>query len=165
MFLGDFCKLNKTPSDGTCLGEPPGGFCDVGCCCCFTSLEVFLPSLLFDVIPHSSVIYRRVFTPILYFQPSSSQSDSRHFHLTFLGFSVTALPRVLRFWAGVFYPQVLFTLHSFPTFWQVLWLRCGQEHPIQDCPLAPSGWRMVLNYSYCRYKTIGLPIAPVSHEV
>ena len=25
-----------------CLGEPPGGFCDVGCCCCFfTSLEVF----------------------------------------------------------------------------------------------------------------------------
>ena len=22
---------SKTPSDGTCLGEPPGGFCDVGC--------------------------------------------------------------------------------------------------------------------------------------
>ena len=22
---------SKTSSDGTCLGEPPGGFCDVGC--------------------------------------------------------------------------------------------------------------------------------------
>ena len=22
---------SKTPSDDTCLGEPPGGFCDVGC--------------------------------------------------------------------------------------------------------------------------------------
>ena len=31
-FLDDFCKLNKTPGNGTCLGEPPGGFCDVGCC-------------------------------------------------------------------------------------------------------------------------------------
>ena len=35
MSLDDFFKLNKTPGDGTCLGEPPGGFCDVGCCCCF----------------------------------------------------------------------------------------------------------------------------------
>ena len=24
--------LDKTPSDGTCLGEPPGNLCDVGCC-------------------------------------------------------------------------------------------------------------------------------------
>ena len=47
---------------------------------------VFLPhwrffiSLLFDIIPHPSVDYRRVFTPILYFQSSPSQGDSRHFH-------------------------------------------------------------------------------------
>ena len=82
MFLGDFCKLNKTPSNGTCLGKLPGGFCDVGCCCCFASLEVF-PSLLLDIIPHPSVSYRRIFTSILYFQPSSSQSDLRHFHLNF----------------------------------------------------------------------------------
>ena len=67
--------FNKTSSDGTCLGELPGGFCD----CFFTSREVF-HSLLFDVMPHPSVSYRQVFTPILYFQPSSSQSDSRHFH-------------------------------------------------------------------------------------
>ena len=135
MFLGDFCKLNKTPSDGTCLEEPPGGFCDIGYCCCFTSLEVFLPSLLFDVIPHSSVRYCRIFTPILYFQFSSSQSDLQHFHLTFLGFFVLVLPQVLRLWASVFHPQGFLTLHSFPTFWHILWVRCGQEHPMQDLPL------------------------------
>ena len=42
----------------------------------------FFISLLFDIIPHPSVDYRRVFTPILYFQPSPSQSDSRHFHFS-----------------------------------------------------------------------------------
>ena len=78
-------------------GEPPGGNCDVGCCCCFTSQEVFLPSLVFDIIPHSSVSYRQIFRPILYFQGSSLQSDLQHFHLIFLGFSVTALLQVLQF--------------------------------------------------------------------
>ena len=130
MFLRDFCKLNKTPSDGTCLGEPPRGFCDVGCCCCFTSQEVFLSLLLSNVIPHSFMSYPWVFTLILYFQSSSSQSDLRLFHLTFLGFPVTVLPRVLRFWAAVFYQSGIFYLYSFPTFSHVLWLRCGQEHPI-----------------------------------
>ena len=46
-------ELNKSPGDGTCVGEPPGDFCDVGCCF-LTSLEFFI-SLLFDVIPHLSV--------------------------------------------------------------------------------------------------------------
>ena len=48
----------------------------------FTSLEAF-HSLLFDVIPHPSVSYRRVFTSILYFQLNSSQSDLRHFRVNF----------------------------------------------------------------------------------
>ena len=30
------------------------------------------------------------------------------------------LPRALRFWVGIFYPQALFTLCSFPTFWHNL---------------------------------------------
>ena len=91
------------------MGEPPGGFCNVGCCCCH--------SLLFNVIPHSSVSYRQVFTPILYFQPSSSQSDSRHFHFNFsepFCYSFTASATVLtgRFLpTGVFYP-----CRSFRTF-------------------------------------------------
>ena len=171
MFLGDFYKLNKTPSDGTCLGEPPGGFCDVGCSCCFTSLEVFLLSLLFNVIPHSSVSYRWIFTPILYFQPSSLQSDSRHFHLIFLGFSVTALPRMLRFWAGVFTHRRFLPCTPSPHFGTFNDSDAGMNTPsrIFLCAyphkVVPSGWCMVLNYSYCRYKTIDLPIAPVSHEV
>ena len=154
MFLWDFCKLNKTPSDGTCLGEPPGGLCDVGSCCCFTSLKVFLPSLLFNIILHSSVSYRSVFTPILYSQPSSSQSDSWHFHLTFLGFSVTALPWVLRFWAGVFYPQAFFTLTPSPHFGTFSDSDGDKNTPFRivlcACPhkVVPSGWRIVLNYSY-----------------
>ena len=37
---------------------------------------------LFDIIPYPSVDYRQVFTSILYFQPSPSQSDSRYFHFS-----------------------------------------------------------------------------------
>ena len=81
-------------------------FCDVGCCCCFTSLEDF-HSLLFDVIPHPSVSYRRVFTPILYFQPSSSQSDSRYFHFQPFRYLLTASATVL---SGRFLPTGVFYL-------------------------------------------------------
>ena len=52
-----------------------------------------------SLTPHPSVSYRRVFTPILYFQSSSSQSDSRHFHFNLPGFfcrSLTASATVLR---------------------------------------------------------------------
>ena len=38
--------------------------------------QVF-PTPAFNVIPRPSVSYRQVFRPILYFQPSSLQSDSR----------------------------------------------------------------------------------------
>ena len=52
-------------------------------CCCCSSFVVFLYShFLFDIIPHPSVDYRQVFRPILYFPPSPSQSDSRHFHFS-----------------------------------------------------------------------------------
>ena len=158
--IEDFCKLNKTLSDATCLEEPPGGFCDVGYCCCFVSLEVF-HSLLFGVILHTSVNYRRVFTPILCFQPSSSQSDSWHFHFN----SATVLSR--RFLpTGVFYlallPHILVRFCESDaggnTRCRILLSTCPQR-------FVPSSWRMVLNYSYFRYKTIGLSIAPVSHEV
>ena len=90
-------------------------------CCCCSSFAVFLYShFLFDIISHSSVDYRQVFRPILYFQPSPSQSDSRHFH--FFNYSIIFLVRVLGFWVGIFYPQAFFTLHSFLTFWHNLLL-------------------------------------------
>ena len=53
------------------------------CCCCYSSfVDVFHSHFLFDIIPHPSVDYRQVFRPILYFQPSPSHSDSRHFHFS-----------------------------------------------------------------------------------
>ena len=61
----------------------------------FFLFDFVLHSLLFKVIPHSSVDYRRVFTPILYFQPIPSKSDSLHLHFNlsdifFRNFIVTA---------------------------------------------------------------------------
>ena len=53
------------------------------CCCCYSSfVDVLHSHFLFDIIPHPSVDYRHVFRPILYFQPSPSQSDLRHFHFS-----------------------------------------------------------------------------------
>ena len=79
----------------------------------FVMLVAVLHSLLFDVISRPSVSYRQVFTPILYFQPSSSQSDSRHFHFNLFGpfcYSFTASATGLgeRFLlSGVFYLTLL----------------------------------------------------------
>ena len=62
------------------------------------SYVILFFSLLFNVIPHPSVDYRRIFTPILYFQPCSSQSNLRHFHFQpFLDLLFTVLPQALRF--------------------------------------------------------------------
>ena len=70
-------------------------FCNVGCCSSFIASWGH---------------------PILYFQPSSSQSNMQNFHLTFPGPSFTILPRAVWFWVSIFYPQAFFTLRSFPTF-------------------------------------------------
>ena len=122
-FLGDFRKLNKTPSNGTCLGEPPGGFCDFDCSCFWPHWRFFI-SWLFNVIPHPSVSYRHIFTPILYFQPSSSQSDLWHFHFNFSRlFIFTTSAMVLSdcfIPMGIFYP----TLLRFVT-----QMRAGTPHP------------------------------------
>ena len=112
--------------------KPPVGFCDVDCCCCFTSLK-FFHLLLFAVIPHPSVNYSQVYSYghllILYLQPSSSQSDFPRFYFNIFGGFI--VPGVLRFWAGVFYPQAFFTLHFFPTFMRIyVW---GVNIPLRIC--------------------------------
>ena len=47
------------------------------------------------------------------------------------GFSVTILPRALRLWAGIFYPEAFFTFHFFHTFLThfVTQIRAGTPHP------------------------------------
>ena len=105
---------------------------------------VFLPhwrffiSLLFDIIPHPSVDYRRVFTPILYFQPSPSQSDSRHFHFQPFRYLLTASATVLSghfLLTGVFYlmllPDIFGTTcfyQGFPGSWQLFLEICRASY-------------------------------------
>ena len=54
--------------------------------------------------------------PFYTFSPAHSIMIHDTFILTFLGPSVTVLPRVLRIWKSIFYSQSFFTLLSFPTF-------------------------------------------------
>ena len=58
-----------------------------------------------------SVDYRRVFTPILYFQLSPSQSDLRHFHFQPFRYLLTASATVL---SGHFLPTGVFYLTLLP---------------------------------------------------
>ena len=83
-------------------------------------LVAVLHSLLFDVTPHPFVSYSRDFTPILYFQPSSSQTDTWHFHFNLsrpFFHSFTASATILRghfLPTGVFYLKALLP-HIFAT--------------------------------------------------
>ena len=153
-----------------CLGEPPGGFCDVSCCCCFSPLEVFTFPCYFSL---PLALHPGFWGP--WRPPLALSSTLTNFScFTFCqAFFITFLLRALRFWVGIFYPQAFFfTLHSFPIF---LARFCdsdaGTNTPSRiflcACPhrVVPSGWRMDLNNSHCSYKTIDLSIAPVSYEV
>ena len=97
------------------------------CCCCYSSfVDVFHSHFLFDIIPHPSVDYRQVFRPILYFQPSPSQSDLQQFHFAITPLSPYASATVL---GGHFLPTGVFYLtlipdifDTFSTFWHNLLL-------------------------------------------
>ena len=86
-------------------------------CRCSSFCRFLHLNLLFDIIPHLSVDYRRVFTPVLYFQPSPSESDSRYFHFQLFRYFLTASATFLsrRFLpSAVFYLTLLhqhFNLH------------------------------------------------------
>ena len=116
-----------------CLGEPPGGFCDVGCCCCcFSSLEIFTFPGYFTLPP---ALHPGLWCP---WRPPPARSSTLATFSCFIlpGFSVTVLPRALRFWVGIFYQQAFFILRSLTDiFGTLLWLRCVQEQPIQHPPL------------------------------
>ena len=79
-------------------------------CCCVSFVDVLHSHLLFDIIPHSSMDYRWVFTPILYFQASPLQIDSRYFHFQPFRYLLTASATVF---SGHSLPIVVFTLCSF----------------------------------------------------
>ena len=96
--------------------------------CCCSSFIVVLHWLLFNVIPHSSVDYRWVFKPILYFQPSPLQSDSRHFHFQIFRDLLTVSATVL---SGRFLP---YALHRY------FWLNLSLSRPPWKLAVLP--WRL-----------------------
>ena len=88
------------------LGEPPGGFCDVGCCFCF-----YVSGLPFHAT--GTPPWRLELVKV----STSSELYPGYFRLLY--FSVTILPRALQFLVGIFYPQAFFTLRFFPTFGKI----------------------------------------------
>ena len=68
---------------------------------------------------------------------TSSPAHRRAICDTFIfNHSVIFLPRALRFWVDIFYPQAFFTLCSFPTFWHNLLL--------SRLPWEPGSWQLFL---------------------
>ena len=147
--------------------------------------EVFLMLFIVVVLPHWKFLRARATFPC--YQHSTLASQAREglhqlwtlpwllsIALLLPGFSITALPRALRFWVGAFYLQAFFYLALLT---HILSRFCdsdaGRNTPsrillwpaLTKLSLAAEDWRMILNYSYCRYKTIGFPIVPVCHEV
>ena len=127
-----FCKLNKTPRDGTCLGQPPGSFFDVGCCC-FTSVEVFtFPSYFF-----MSLALHPGFSGPWRPPPALSSTMTTFGCFTFARLfrhNLTASATVV---SGHFLPTGVFYLALFPHIFARFYdSDAGQDHRIQDPPLS-----------------------------
>ena len=169
-FAQDFCKFNKTPSDDTFLEEPTGGVFDVGYCCCFTSLDVFTCPGYLSLLPALHPGFPGPWRPPPALSSTLATFDcftfARLFHHSF-----TASATVL---SGCFLPTVVFYLALLT---HILSRFCdsdaGRNSPsrilfwpaLTKLFVAAEDWRMVLNYSFCRYKTIGFKIVPVCYEV
>ena len=111
----------KTPSDGTCLGEPLGGFCVVVHFWCCVSSFIFICWCFSFCWCCISIWFSGYFamSPALHSgfsdpwrPPPALSSNLDYFWLPLL----FHLPPALRFWVGIFYPQAFFTLCSFSTF-------------------------------------------------
>ena len=162
------CKANSTklPAMVLCLGEHPGGFCDVGCCCVvFLTGGFYVSGLLFPCHRHST--------------PASQTREGLHWlwvlpwllsvALLLPGFSITVLLRALRFWVGIIYPQTFFTLRSFTDIFGTF---CDSDagrtpNPVSFSVLALTELSLPADAELHigSYKTIDLSIAPVSHEI
>ena len=115
-----------------CLGEPLRRF--LRCWLLFLILISFLYlhfifDLHFVVVHHFSFFFIHIFFSTSSLTLPWAIGDFLHQFYTFspahrrvirdtfiFNHSVIFLPRALRFWVGIFYPQAFFTLRSFPTF-------------------------------------------------
>ena len=114
-------QKSKTFNNRTCLGEPPGGFCDVSChfifvssfCCCSSFVNVLHSHFLFGIIPHPSVDYRRgCYTPFYTFSPAHCRVIHDTFHFQPFCYLLTASATVL---SGHFLPTGVFYLTLLPS--------------------------------------------------
>ena len=118
-FFWVYNQKSKTLSDGTCLGEPLGGFWDVGFVVALHLLMFFIQIFFSTSSLTLPWTIARFLDPFCTFSPA----HRRVIRNTFIfNHSVIFIPRALRFWVDIFYSQVLFTLCSFPTFWHNLLL-------------------------------------------
>ena len=131
-------RLNKTPSDDTCLGEPPGGFCDVGYCF-LTSLEVSH----FIAFPCHPSPFRELSTG---FSTHSYRECYSFEWAIFARIFYPTLPRfMIQIRAGTPHPGS----SSVPA--------------LTELSLPADAWTWTIDLGLS-YKTNDLSIAPVSHE-
>ena len=111
--------------------------------------------------------------PFYTFSPAHHRVICHTFIWTFLGFSVTILPRAVRFWAGIFYQQAFFTLHPFPKFWHVFVteMRAETPHPgsssvpfLTELSLLDGAWSWT-NHIVETRPLVYLSKAPMSRDV
>ena len=103
-----------------------------------------------DVFTFPDFFFHATGTPPLLLKPLKPLS-ALSFNLASLG--CYTFPRLFgHILSGHFLPTGPFYLallpHIFGTFYPILLCACPHK-------VVPTGWRMALNYSYCRYKTIG----------
>ena len=103
------------------LGRTPRRFlwCWSSFCCCYSSFVDVLPSHFFSFSLTLPWTIARFLDPFCTFSPAHRRVICDTF---IFNHSVIFLLRALRFWVSIFYPQVFFTLCSFPTFWHNLFL-------------------------------------------
>ena len=113
--LDDFCKLSKNSRHCTSLRRTSRRFLwcwllfFIHCCFFMLVFVVFTFPGYFSMPPALHPVF---LGPV----KASTSSELYPGYFRLLYFSVTFLPRALRFWVGIFYPRAFFILGSFPTF-------------------------------------------------
>ena len=114
----NYINYTKTPSDSTCLGEPLGGFCDVGFVVALYLLFFFIHIFFSTSSLTLPWTIARFLDPFCTFSPA----HCRVIHDSFIfNHSVIFLPWALRFWVGTgfFYLMLLPEILAQPAFIKV----------------------------------------------
>ena len=103
------------------LREPPGGFCYIDCCCCFTSLEVF----------HFHATFYATDTPSWLFRPMKVSTSSEFY--------------TCYFWLLTFARLVCQALPVSAKVFKILWTRSSTMPALIELPLPASEWSWTTN--------------------